>query len=205
MAKVKLASSISRLIATVVVAIIGVVGILPSNSASAVGEITGVYRIKNHHTNLCLSVNGGYVNGVTDMEQYTCGPGNGWEYQKFQFERSDVANWFLIHPKSMPGMCLALASESTNDGVRIIQEPCATNPLGQRIYTGRQMFTLQWEQTYPDGNTKNRIINLWAGKCVQVNSPVFSNHTRISQWNCFPSAGTSTADFSWDFKWLSHI
>lgn len=203
----KFTAAASRLAVVATAAVFAVVLLLPPGSTSAAGTITGLYQIKNTLTGRCLSVNGGYVEGTANMEQFTCG---GWAYQKFQFKTTNNPGWYTMHPKSKPWLCLGIAfnyyspNDSILDGVRLQQQPCATDALGDPL--GHQVFKLQWQTTFPDGNTMNKIINGYAAKCLQVNGPSFDNYAAVTQWNCASpnSPPYYKQHFNWDFKWLAH-
>jgi hypothetical protein len=209
MSKGRLTTSILRLTAAIVAVLVGVIAIAPPSNASAAGVITGVYEIRNSATHKCLSVHclsvhSGNVSTTEPMEQFRCGRdvGFNWGYQRFQFERIDSSGtgWFLIHPRSNRSLCLGMAPQTGAyayvDGVALQQQTCAPTPVQS------QLFTLQWEGTFDDGNTQNKIVNKLSRKCMQVDGGEhnWADYARISQWSCSNTGN----HLNWDFKWLAH-
>lgn len=200
MHKNKLISALMRFTAVIAVAITGVVSVLPASNALAAGEITGVYEIRNSATHKCLTVNGGNVNSLQPMIQFQCGRdfGYNWGYQRFQFQRAPQVGWFYVHPRSNSNLCLGMAFNQAgtnvfNNGVSLQQQTCNGSM--------NQMFTLKYENTFPDGNTRNKIKTIRSGFCMQVNGGEnnWDDYAQVSQWECSNNGN----HLNWDFKWLA--
>ncbi len=205
MSKGTLSALLSRFAAAIVVAVAAVAVVVPPSGASAsggiAGSIAGLYEIKNVKSELCLTVNGGYSHKVEPMIQYSC---RGWAYQKFQFRYTNNPDFFLIHPKAEPDMCLGMAVEGTQaNGVGLEQQYCPHDAYGNIIVVPQQMFSLQQVAVIAGGNVRVKLHS-FTSPCLQVNGASKINYATISQWDCSPPGNIDTLHYYWDFRWLAH-